>query len=349
MAKRKLELDDLQEITDPVPAASLHGVIQSLSPLKKGKQCDYYEGRFKLNDNSTQRFVGFKKSQQVKLKQLMDDMKPVHLDDCEIKKVRRGNTMEILVKSTTNIVQSPKKFNPHFLDSVDQVTPLNLLQSKEVYERINVKVKIIKVNEPTTIPAGRNAGKEVQEVIIADATASAKCTLWETSINTLHVNKSYHLQQFYVQEFGSKKYLSMQKEGSEMISIDDIADVDVVDEEDDEQTLTNVSVVGIQKLDTYRSCLRCKARIEPTDSTTGRCSKPDCLMLQRYDICKQQLSANLLFQCNSDLISLYTNGVTLLQMTKLTKISEITEEVLLQLPQFSLIKHKYNTVTSFYF
>ena len=36
-----------------------------------------------------------------------------------------------------------------------------------------------------------------------------------------------------------------------------------------------------------------KARVEPGDSSLGRCSKPDCDMLQRYDRCQEQILAKL--------------------------------------------------------
>ena len=36
MAKRKLEIDTLGDITEPIPTASLHGVIQTVSLIKKG-------------------------------------------------------------------------------------------------------------------------------------------------------------------------------------------------------------------------------------------------------------------------------------------------------------------------
>ena len=64
-----------------------------------------------INEHSSQRFVGFKKSQQAKLKELMDNQQPVYLEDCEIKKAKRGNSMEILLKSSTTIHKSPKKFD----------------------------------------------------------------------------------------------------------------------------------------------------------------------------------------------------------------------------------------------
>ena len=42
MAKRKLQLDDLDDIKEPIPHASIHGVIKSPLPkMKKGKKGNY--------------------------------------------------------------------------------------------------------------------------------------------------------------------------------------------------------------------------------------------------------------------------------------------------------------------
>lgn len=83
----------------------------------------------------------------------------------------------------------------------------------------------------------------------------------------------------------------MQKEGSQIIVIDDIGNVvEISEEEADEQTMINASVVAIPN---WILIDRCKARIEPTDDIIGRCSKSDCLMLQQYDMSKEQLSATI--------------------------------------------------------
>lgn len=339
MAKRKLELDNLEDITEHIPAASIHGVIQSLSPLKKGKQSSYYEGKLLVNEGNTQRFVGFKKNQQSKLQELMDQKKAVHLDDCEVKKSKRGNSMEIMLKSNTSILQSPKKFDSVHFNKQDEVIPLDLLQSKSLFDKVNVKIKVVKLMDPTTT----STGKKIQEAIIGDATATAKCTLWEASVGSLQPDSCYLLKQFNVQEFNSKKFLSIQKQGSNILHLEDIGLVADPEEEEPEEKLINTYIVGVPKLDCYKCCLRCKARVEPSDTTIGRCSKPDCGMLQRYDVCRQQLSANLLFMGNTQPVSLFANSSTLQSMAQ----GKITEEHLLQLPKFTEIKYKNGVITSF--
>ena len=66
--------------------------------------------------------------------------------------------------------------------------------------------------------------------------------------------------------------------------IDDIGDTATDSEDEEEEELKNAQIVGVPMFDKYRSCLRCKARVEPCSSTTATCSRDDCQMLQRYDV-----------------------------------------------------------------
>ena len=50
MAKCKLEIEDVEGVNEPIPTASVHGLIQTLSPVKKRKQSEYYECKLLLNE-----------------------------------------------------------------------------------------------------------------------------------------------------------------------------------------------------------------------------------------------------------------------------------------------------------
>lgn len=58
MAKRTFE-----EIDEPNLNASVDGLIQEVSPIKKGKRSEYYEGKLLSSEKCSQRFVGFEKAQ----------------------------------------------------------------------------------------------------------------------------------------------------------------------------------------------------------------------------------------------------------------------------------------------
>ena len=123
--------------------------------------------------------------------------------------------------------------------------------------------------------------KVKQDVIIADRSSTAKVSLWEEHVNAMKEHKSYCLKNFIVREFQSTKYLSMCKENTDIILIDDIGVVvERSDDEDEISVIKNVTIIGVPHLDKYKACLQCKARVETQTPPLGRCSKVDCMMMQ---------------------------------------------------------------------
>lgn len=79
-----IEFEDLSLIKEPETKATIHGVVTSLSPMKKdSKKCfDGYmsDGRKKM------RFVGFQQDKEAKLAEFTKGGQPVVLSNCSIKK-----------------------------------------------------------------------------------------------------------------------------------------------------------------------------------------------------------------------------------------------------------------------
>jgi hypothetical protein len=63
--------------------------------------------------------------------------------------------------------------------------------------------------------------------------------------------------------------------------LEDIGVVATVSDNDSEEEITLHNVRRTPFIDTHKTCLQCKAHVEPP---LGRCSKPDCKMLQRFDL-----------------------------------------------------------------
>ena len=42
--RNKEEVEDFEEVDEPLASASVHGVISSLSPIKKGRNSNYFDG-----------------------------------------------------------------------------------------------------------------------------------------------------------------------------------------------------------------------------------------------------------------------------------------------------------------
>ena len=98
MAKRLRE-SDVQEFDDindvySSPNAKIHGVLNSLSPLKKSKGCAYFDGQI-TDGKTSMRLFGFDSNVRRRLVQLESDNTPVALTHCEIKKSRQGEQLEV--------------------------------------------------------------------------------------------------------------------------------------------------------------------------------------------------------------------------------------------------------------
>ena len=111
---------------------------------------------------------------------------------------------------------------------------------------------------------------------------------FQLSYHSIGKRTSYCL---IVCEYASEKLFILQK----MALVYRLFDREVVAD----TVITNAQIVGVPLR------LRCKARVEPSTPRFGRCSKPECAMMQHYDVCQEQLSAKLLFMTNSNFVSLY--------------------------------------------
>ena len=113
-SRRKRPTEDIENYSDiggcQHENANVHGVLMQLSPVKKGKRSNFFEGQMS-DGTSRMHFVGFKAEQRKKLVDFSQSGKPVELKDCEIKVSRQGHQMEVLLKNSTEISTSRKTFD----------------------------------------------------------------------------------------------------------------------------------------------------------------------------------------------------------------------------------------------
>ena len=94
--------------------------------------------------------------------------------------------MEVLLKRTTSIGPSLKKFKVDRTRDEEKVIPLEEVKVLEEFEKVAVRTKMLKVSAPTTV----STGKQVQDVILGDSMGSMRCTLWEDDIGQLEEEKA---------------------------------------------------------------------------------------------------------------------------------------------------------------
>ena len=66
------------------------------------------------------------------------------------------------------------------------------LDTKQEYEKVSIRAKVVKLHEPQTV----TTGKIKQGVVVADATGKTTLMLWESYINTLQLHTSYQVSRF---------------------------------------------------------------------------------------------------------------------------------------------------------
>ena len=105
--------------------------------------------------------------------------------------------------------------------------------------------------------------------------------------------------------------------------------------EEEEVTLHNVVIIGVPHFDTHKAYLQCKARVEPLTPPLGQCSKPECKMIQRFDLCIDHTAAKLLLMHEMDgqnkIIQVHAFGEHLGQIVGHEE--SITPEDLVKAPQ----------------
>ena len=184
-----------------------------------------------------------------------------------------------MLKSTTTIERSPVHFEVTDFKTVG--SPLIPLSQMEEYDRVTVRAKVIKVNEPQ--PVG--TGKLKQDVIIADATAKSSVTLWESNVNAMQPQNLYQLNRVLVRIFMGKHHLSIPTAGSTIEEISDVENtaIDTDGSEDEEEILESVTIVGVQNLQTVFMCMNCKKHVTPTGEHTGSCDSCNTMQM----LCKK--------------------------------------------------------------
>ena len=245
-----------------------------------------------------------------------------------------------MLKKFTDIQKSPKKITipPDDGLSDDSAVHINLgeLNKVDEFQRVTVDVKVIYISDPTEV----SGGKMKQDITVADCTDNSRLTIWEDRMNTLDKDASYTLKNIVVRQFRDKIYLSFPRCGLSVMKIPDIGTVkeDGHNSDADESTtyrLIKASVIAVVLLDSYKSCISCRARVETTEPPLGWCSK--CCMMQQMEHCAEQTTAKLIVkEEQGQRLTLSAFG-TMLQ--HICMAGAITQEVLLQSPTIDVLNY----------
>ena len=101
MAKHPLdeveEFVEVGDVTHPSQNAKIHGVVNLLSPMKKSRNCAYFDGEIS-DRKASLRIFRFNSAVRRKLADFQEGSSAVALSHCEFKKSRKGEQLEAQLK-----------------------------------------------------------------------------------------------------------------------------------------------------------------------------------------------------------------------------------------------------------
>ncbi len=336
MASKLESFDSVSEATTEADNANIHGIVASVSPMRKGKRSSYFQATLTDGD-AAMRVVGFQPSQREKLETLKEKAEPISLHNCQLKRAWASDDLEILLRSSSTFQHSPKKFKAANIAELGSSNcTVDKIANRTVYDKVSIRAKVVRVDQPVKVSG--NLTK--QDLALADATGSIKLTLWQDKIGSIEQGTSYHFTNMVVRTYLHTKYLSMPKEGASIDKIEDIGSVADDDLPETDTTIRSAEVIGVASLDNYNACLSCKGKVDGLDDTLGSCTK--CSMTQRLNKCKKQLRAKLYISSGEDYFTLQAFGSN---VSDIAGKQDVTTHALLHAQPFTLT-HDSNVITS---
>ena len=322
--KRPREVSDFSKIgEEAVSSATVHGVITSLSPIKKGRSSKFFDGKVSDGKKSL-RLVAFSERQLESMQEFKSSRRTVELKDCQLQRARRGDQLEIVLKSGSEVGPSSKEIDVSGIDFMEGDAPdvqLCAITSKCIFDLVSVRGRVHSICKAETL----ESGSIKQDVVIGDSSAVGRVTIWGDRVDTLETGKCYLFSSFMVKEFGGIKYLSMRKEYSKIEGIEDIGAVKNIEGDSDVGGgfLENVNIVAVVEFVRRKVCYCCKGQEEPG------CGSPPSIV-----------SAKLLVKNDATEMVLTVYGNILRQILGVADDNEIVEVSLVCTP--TLKKLRYN-------
>ena len=184
------DVTDLEKVeSDGLASANVHVYVTSLSPLKKGRKSEYFDGTV-CEGKNTRRVVAFSAEQLQQMQEFKKTRKGAYIKDCQIKPGFRGGEMEVVMKRGSSIVGSTmlKKDSAsvHFTDDSSPLVSMKDVQDRRVYDTVTVQGKVVKVGKSHLVDAS-----EKQDIVLVDSSCSGRVTLWGECVGAVTVGKSY--------------------------------------------------------------------------------------------------------------------------------------------------------------
>ena len=249
--------------------AKVHGVVTSVSPMKQAATTQFFDAKLVDNDSEI-RVVGFSPVLRKRLADYELKKDSLTLNNCKIKKAKYSEDLEILLNPSTEISNSPKKFDAEKEARVaSKEISVSDVELKRDYDKVTIRAKVVKVQPPVQLAAGLKK----QEVTAADSTGVIKITLWEDAVNAVDEDVCYEFSNFTIRTYKHERYISMPKSSATIQEIGDLGEVAEDDLPEADTVICDATVIAAM-INSYSSCVSgCGGKLACLSSEVSICEK----------------------------------------------------------------------------
>ena len=290
--KRTSDECNVSEIVES-KRVKVHGVVTTLSPVKKGKASNrkYFDAHIS-DGKEVVRVVSFSPSLRPAIDSSVLSKSSISMMNCKVQMEKGVKT--IFLNEHTTIESSPRKFViPDSHNPLTNTIDLCELSSLANNTTINVTIKVIKVSPPEIVKTKADKSYEKQDCVVGDSSGCCRVVLWENDVNRLVCGSSYKLSSVVVRSFSEVNYLSVGM-GSQIISVEDIGVVSSIQSGDIDRVVTSREIEGeiiAVRCIEYTGCSECKVKIDVIDDLVGEC--PKCGLMVKLNRCSKLFTANI--------------------------------------------------------
>ena len=276
-AKKKLvENLTVSRFSSPTKNTTLHGIMTSVSPVRKGRRnsaVKYFDGNV-ADGTRAMRVICFNPKVRAALVKSVDEKSSIaiNLKNCHVQKSRsRDDELEVVIDSSTKIDASTVEIDISTLPPVQYSSVVFTSPNQE----INLQAKVVATEDAMKVKEWTK-----QDVTTADSTGSLKLVAWEDAVGKLTEGQCYCFTSVTVKQYGEETFLSLGPR-SHFVETEDIGVIDETALSDGCSQQVNCTiitpVVGVKQIQRYPCCPSCKGCTETNEKGRAFCAK--CRML----------------------------------------------------------------------
>ena len=170
----------------------------------------------------------------------------------------RSEDLDVMLRSSTRLHSSPKKFRVRDIAKLrnSEIVCIARYIQHEGFRESDCERQSCE-DERSCQRFGRIITK--QDVILA----------WEADVGSTTEGTSHRFNNIVVRSYQDVKYISLPKDGVNMVEIEDIGDVAEDNLSEYSITVHSAEVISVLTLESYAACLVCKAKVGPTTGKPG--------------------------------------------------------------------------------